>query len=57
MKGRRRIPVTVCIDMDLLEKLDEIAKKNSVNRSELVNFLIKISLSTVEPGGVLGSIV
>jgi len=44
----RRIPVTVSFEMDLLIKLDEIVEKTKVNRSELVNFLVKTALPTFQ---------
>jgi len=46
--GRRRVTANVCIDGDLLARLDAAAQREGVSRSGLLGRILKAALDTEE---------
>ena len=47
----RRVPVSISIDEELLERLDEVCRRARIRRSHLVEGLIENFLRTLAEGG------
>ena len=51
-KPYKKDPVTIRIDIDKLEKIDELSIRYNVNRSEFINRCIDFALENIEKSGL-----
>ncbi len=46
---KRRVPVTMTLDKEFLEKLDAVAKKCGMNRSQFIEAFLEVTLESETP--------
>ncbi len=47
-KAYKKQQISIRIDQDMLDKIDELSEKNEISRSELINQCINYALNTMD---------
>ena len=55
-KAYKKQQISIRIDQDMLDKIDELSEKNEISRSELINQCINYALDKISDNSLLNNI-